>query len=288
MENIHFSKWHGLGNDFILVDASQYPAFDFRSRAVPWCDRRFGIGADGLVTIRKLSAGDSDFEMRIFNSDGSEPEMCGNATRCVTAFIRQNRLSDASELCLHTRGGMVRPRLLVNGMIRVDMGEPRLKRGEIPVLGNAGEDASELSVQAGDMTFTGFAVSMGNPHFVIFVPKIEDIRLEEWGPLLENAPEFPRRTNVEFVQLLDRSSVRMRVWERGCGVTAACGTGSCATAVAGVLSRKTDRTVKVRLDGGELEIEYRLHDNHVYMTGPAAEVFRGVIAGEIETPTTGI
>ncbi len=278
MQKVSFSKWHGLGNDFIIVNSSLYPDIDFQKYAKIWCDRRFGIGADGLVTVRKLAPGNADFEMRIFNSDGSETEMCGNATRCVAAFIRENSLGAGSTFCLHTKGGMVRPRLLINGSVRVDMGEPRLKRREIPVTGDADANALELEVEAAGHVFTGSAVSMGNPHLVIFVPDINDIELENWGSKLEYCPLFPNKTNVEFVQVLSRNKVRMRVWERGCGVTSACGTGSCATVAAGVLTYRTDRTVQVDLDGGSLEIEYNMQDNHIYMTGPAVKVYQGEIA----------
>ena len=267
------SKWHGLGNDFILIELSRPSAFDARGVAERLCDRHFGVGADGVVTIRHLSG--SAFEMRIYNSDGTEPEMCGNATRCVGLFIRRRMLARGDEFELHTKGGIVRPKVLENGTVRVDMGEPRLLRGEIPVAGDPGAEAREVKLYAGGREFTAFCVSMGNPHAVIFVPDIRAVELEKWGPVLECDPQFPQKINVEFVEVRGPRMVRMRVWERGCGVTTACGTGSCAAAVAGHLSGRTGGCVTVLLDGGELVIEHSTEDNHVYMTGPAVEVFRG-------------
>ena len=268
-----FSKWHGLGNDFIIAEPDKNPGFDFRAAAEHLCDRHFGIGADGVVTIRPL--GGEAFEMRIYNSDGSETEMCGNATRCVGLYIRRNKLAKGGEFELHTRGGIVRPKVLDNGTVRVDMGEPRLLRGEIPVAGDPEADARSLSLELPGVRLEAVGVSMGNPHAVIFVPDINAIRPEEWGPRIECDPLFPNKTNVEFVEVISPQMVRMRVWERGCGVTLACGTGSCATTVAGAVTGRTGRCITVLLDGGELQIEYSEADNHVYMTGPACEVFQG-------------
>ena len=241
-----FSKWHGLGNDFIIAEPDKNPGFDFRAAAEHLCDRHFGIG-----------------------------EMCGNATRCVGLYIRRNKLAKGGEFELHTRGGIVRPKVLDNGTVRVDMGEPRLLRGEIPVAGDPEADARSLSLELPGVRLEAVGVSMGNPHAVIFVPDINAIRLEEWGPRIECDPLFPNKTNVEFVEVISPQMVRMRVWERGCGVTLACGTGSCATTVAGAVTGRTGRCITVLLDGGELQIEYSEADNHVYMTGPACEVFQG-------------
>ena len=273
------SKWHGLGNDFILTELPKSSTFDVRGVAPRLCDRHFGVGADGVVTIRHLSG--NAFEMRIYNADGSEPEMCGNATRCVGLYIKRRMLAHGNEFELHTKGGIVRPRVLENGTVRVDMGEPRLRRGEIPVTGEPESEAREVKLHAGGREFTAFCVSMGNPHAVIFVPDIRTVELETWGPLFECDPQFPERINVEFAEVRGPQMVRMRVWERGCGVTLACGTGSCATAVAGRLSGRTGSRVTVLLDGGELQVEYSEEDNHVYMTGPAVEVFRGELVEKI-------
>ncbi|WP_288513551.1 diaminopimelate epimerase [uncultured Victivallis sp.] len=273
------SKWHGLGNDFILTELSKSSSFDIRGTVERLCDRHFGVGADGVVTIRHLSG--NAFEMRIYNADGTEPEMCGNATRCVGLYIKRRMLARGDEFELRTKGGIVRPKVLENGTVRVDMGEPRLLRGEIPVAGNPAEQAREVKLRADGRDFTAFCVSMGNPHAVIFVPDIEAVELEKWGPVLECDPQFPKKINVEFVEVRSPGMVRMRVWERGCGITMACGTGSCATAVAGHLSGRTGSCVTVLLDGGELLVEHSAADNHVYMTGPAVEVFRGELVEKI-------
>ena len=273
------SKWHGLGNDFILTELSKSSSFDIRGAVERLCDRHFGVGADGVVTIRHLSG--NAFEMRIYNADGTEPEMCGNATRCVGLYIKRRMLALGDEFELRTKGGIVRPKVLENGTVRVDMGEPRLLRGEIPVAGNPAEQAREVKLRADGRDFTAFCVSMGNPHAVIFVPDIEAVELEKWGPVLECDPQFPKKINVEFVEVRSPGMVRMRVWERGCGITMACGTGSCATAVAGHLSGRTGSCVTVLLDGGELLVEHSAADNHVYMTGPAVEVFRGELVEKI-------
>ena len=273
------SKWHGLGNDFILTEHSKSSSFDIGVAVERLCDRHFGVGADGVVTIRHLSG--NAFEMRIYNADGTEPEMCGNATRCVGLYIKRRMLARGDEFELRTKGGIVRPKVLENGTVRVDMGEPRLLRGEIPVAGNPAEQAREVKLRADGRDFTAFCVSMGNPHAVIFVPDIEAVELEKWGPVLECDPQFPKKINVEFVEVRSPGMVRMRVWERGCGITMACGTGSCATAVAGHLSGRTGSCVTVLLDGGELLVEHSAADNHVYMTGPAVEVFRGELVEKI-------
>ena len=273
------SKWHGLGNDFILTELSKSSSFDIRGAVERLCDRHFGVGADGVVTIRHLSG--NAFEMRIYNADGTEPEMCGNATRCVGLYIKRRMLARGDEFELRTKGGIVRPKVLENGTVRVDMGEPRLLRGEIPVAGNPAEQAREVKLRADGRDFTAFCVSMGNPHAVIFVPDIEAVELEKWGPVLECDPQFPKKINVEFVEVRSPGMVRMRVWERGCGITMACGTGSCATAAAGHLSGRTGSCVTVLLDGGELLVEHSAADNHVYMTGPAVEVFRGELVEKI-------
>ena len=273
------SKWHGLGNDFILTELSKSSSFDVRGAVERLCDRHFGVGADGVVTIRHLSG--NAFEMRIYNADGTEPEMCGNATRCVGLYIKRRMLARGDEFELRTKGGIVRPKVLENGTVRVDLGEPRLLRGEIPVAGNPAEQAREVKLRADGRDFTAFCVSMGNPHAVIFVPDIEAVELEKWGPVLECDPQFPKKINVEFVEVRSPGMVRMRVWERGCGITMACGTGSCATAVAGHLSGRTGSCVTVLLDGGELLVEHSAADNHVYMTGPAVEVFRGELVEKI-------
>ncbi|MDR0932430.1 MAG: diaminopimelate epimerase [Victivallales bacterium] len=273
------SKWHGLGNDFILTELPKSSTPEMGGVVERLCDRHFGVGADGLVTLRHLDG--NAFEMRIYNADGTEPEMCGNATRCAGLYIKKRQLAVGDEFELHTKAGIVRPKVLENGTVRVDMGVPRLLRGEIPVTGDPKAEAREVKLSVDGHEFTAFCVSMGNPHAVIFVPDIREVKLEKWGPVLECDPQFPNKINVEFVEVRGPKMVRMRVWERGCGITMACGTGSCATAVAGYLSKRTGNSVTVLLDGGELLIEYSEADNHVYMTGPAVEVFRGEIMEKI-------
>lgn len=275
-----FTKWQGIGNDFVIVNGFQEKLENYPQKAIEICDRHFGIGADGLVIA--LPSEIADFRMRIFNSDGSEAEMCGNVTRCFARYVYENGLTTKTELSIETLAGIIRPKLIFEeGQIRavcVDMGEPRLKRGEIPMTGNAEEQAVNLPLVVGNSTYDITCVSMGNPHCIIFTDEVEELDLQALGRPIEIHPLFPRKTNVEFVKVIDRNTLRMRVWERGAGITLACGTGTCATVVAAVLNNKTEREVKVHLDGGDLFIEWR-SDNHVYKTGPAVEVFRGEYLG---------
>lgn len=272
-----FTKVQGLGNDFVLVDCfSEQLVFpDTGSLAVRICDRHFGVGADGLVLVGPSEVADA--RMRIFNPDGSEAEMCGNAIRCVAKYLYEHKRVVKEEVSVETAAGLVVPKLLVEGgtvrAVRVDMGVPRLSREEIPMEGPPGRVVGE-PLGAGGCTWEVTAVSMGNPHCVIFVPDVKAVPLKDLGPVIENHRAFPRRTNVEFIQVLNRQEVIMRVWERGAGETLACGTGACASAVAGVLNGLTDRKVRVYLAAGHLDIEWS-DNGHVYMTGPAEEVFTG-------------
>jgi len=281
-----FLKVHGLGNDFVLVDAIFRPPPDLSGdgrKNVDWaelakkiCHRQLGVGADGLVIL--LPAKDAGVKMRIFNADGSEAEMCGNAIRCVAKYLYERGLAPAEVIQVETRAGIVRPQVITGdggrvAGVRVDMGEPRLERSQIPMAGPPGRVIGE-PLLAGDYVFNVTAVSMGNPHCVIFVPDVEQVPLAEAGPLIERHPAFPERTNVEFVQVLNPEEVKMRVWERGAGPTLACGTGACAVAAAGSLNGLTERAVKVHLPLGVLLIEWAA-DNRLYMTGPAEEVFTG-------------
>jgi diaminopimelate epimerase len=265
---------HGLGNDFVVFVNAEIPP-DVSELARRICNRRFGVGADGLVYI--LPSAEADLRMRVFNPDGSEAEMCGNAIRCVAKYAYENGLSEKQELRVETGAGVLVPRLkLEEGkvtQIGVDMGEPILERGLIPVVGPPGRVVAETLPVDGQL-FEITAVSFGNPHCVIFVPDVSSVKLHVTGPKIEHNPAFPRRTNVEFVQVLARNVMRVRVWERGAGETLACGTGACASAVASFLNGLTDRKVTVILPGGELSVDWA-EDNHVYMAGPAAEVFRG-------------
>lgn len=271
---MRFIKMHGLGNDFVVVQAEEVVS-DPEELARRVCDRHFGIGADGLVFI--LPSARADLRMRIFNPDGSEAEMCGNAIRCVAKYAFESGLVRRPELKVETGAGIIKPRLHLEvgrvKEVKVDMGEPVLERGQIPMAGPPGRVVDENLTVYGK-TFRITAVSFGNPHCVIFLPDVTSVELSIIGLKIEHHPAFPRRTNVEFVQVLTPNRIRVRVWERGAGETLACGTGACAAVVAGVLNGLCDREAWVELPGGELFIVWA-EDNHVYMTGPAAEVFRG-------------
>ncbi|ABO50221.1 diaminopimelate epimerase [Desulforamulus reducens MI-1] len=274
---MYFTKVHGLGNDFILVNAGTGQGFtdDCSTLAKEVCDRKFGIGADGLVLL--YDSGVADVRMKIVNSDGSEAEMCGNAIRCVAKYLYDHGIIKKDEIKVETLAGIIVPQIIQQEgsvkAVRVDMGEPRVERAEIPMIGPPGQViGEELAVNGKVYLVT--AVSMGNPHCIIFVPDLEDISLTQVGPQIEVHPAFPKKTNVEFVQVLGPNEVRMVVWERGAGPTMACGTGACAVAVAGVLNGFTERMVTVHLPGGSLMIEWA-ENGRIYMTGPATEVFSG-------------
>ncbi len=271
-----FIKMQGLGNDFVLVNCldEKLPG-DFGEISRKLCDRHFGIGADGLVLI--LPSATADIRMRIFNPDGSEPEMCGNAIRCFARYVYEHNIVRKRIIRVETLAGVIVPELVVDGervvSVKVDMGEPRLERRLIPMEGPPGRVVNDPVTLDGS-TYNVTCVSMGNPHCVIFVNDVSTVPLAEIGPAMETHPLFPRKTNVEFVQVLNRGEVNMRVWERGAGETLACGTGACATGVACVLNNLTGREITVHLAGGDLIIEWA-EDNHVYMTGPAEYVFNG-------------
>ncbi|MCC0178590.1 diaminopimelate epimerase [Waterburya agarophytonicola K14] len=275
---IEFSKYQGLGNDFILIDNlhSTDPIIT-PQEASKMCDRHFGIGADGVI-FALPGKEDTEYTMRIYNSDGSEPEMCGNGIRCLAKFIAD--LSGNTEVNksyrIHTLAGVIIPKLTEDGNVRVDMGEPQLSPAQIPTtLNSQGDKVVDQSLEVGDRTWSVTAVSMGNPHCITFVEDSDRIDLEKIGPLFEHHSVFPQRTNTEFIQVVKSDYLKMRVWERGAGITLACGTGACATVVAGVLNNKCDRSCTVELPGGCLQIDWSAMDNRVYMTGPATEVFKG-------------
>ncbi len=280
-----FTKMQGIGNDYIYVDCTGTDLPDPAALARRLSDRHFGIGGDGLVLI--LPGEHADFRMRMFNSDGSEAEMCGNASRCVGKYVYDRGLTDRETLTLETGAGIKTLRLHPeHGIVKsvtVDMGVPRLRPEEIPVLPEkagwpAGEDRiQERPMQVGGRSFSVTCVNMGNPHCIIFQDSVEDWPIEQWGPLFENAEIFPRRINTEFAQVLDRNRIRMRVWERGSGETMACGTGACATLVAAALTGRTERKAALLLNGGSLEIEWEEKSGRVLMTGPAEFVFDGEI-----------
>ncbi|WP_317978690.1 diaminopimelate epimerase [Paenibacillus glycanilyticus] len=272
-----FTKMHGLGNDFIVIAGERQLPGNVAELAIDRCNRFFGIGADGLVYI--LPSEVADFRMRIINSDGSEAEQCGNAIRCAAKYIYDNGLTDKEELTIETLGAGAQTVQLevADGkvqQVRVDMGEPILNGLQVPTTVDE-ERVIEHPIEVDGREFRFTAVSMGNPHCVIYVDDAANFDLATWGPKLETHPMFPRKINVEFVTVTSREQAEMRVWERGAGPTLACGTGACATVVSSVLNGLTDRTAVVTLKGGDLTIEWNEADNHVYMTGPAAEVYRG-------------
>lgn len=270
-----FVKYQGLGNDFVIIDTSVNVPADLPQAAKKVCDRRFGIGADGLVCVQPIDK--QNARMRIFNADGSEAEMCGNVSRCVPLFWKERGHLTGNKLILQTLAGPIITEIIdeQKGLVSVDMGVPRLTRAEIPMQGNPTEQAVKVTLQAAAKEWTGTAVSMGNPHFVIFTPDVSVLDLPAVGPALEKHAAFPRKTNVEFVQKIDDHTLRMRVWERGVGITQACGTGACATLTASVLEGHTGREADLLLDGGKLHIEW-LANGHILMTGPAKKVFEGV------------
>lgn len=288
MTTLSFSKYHGLGNDFILLDnrASPEPMVT-PERAVALCDRNFGIGADGVIFVLPARLdGDTDYTMRIYNSDGSEPEMCGNGIRCLAKFIAGLAAKDgkAPELPhtyrIHTLAGTIQPTLQPDAQVTVDMGEPELLAGKIPTtLATENEKAVDKTLEVAGQPWQVTCVSMGNPHCVTFVEDVEAVPLAEIGPKFEHHPAFPARINTEFVEVVRPDYLKMKVWERGAGPTLACGTGACALLVATVLNGLCDRKATVELPGGNLEIEWA-PSNRVFMTGPATLVFSGDVAVE--------
>jgi len=272
-----FTKMHGAGNDYVYVNGFSETVADPARLAVEISDRNFGVGSDGLILILPSSV--ADVRMRMFNADGSEAEMCGNGIRCVAKYVYENNLARKTTLAVETGAGVLSLELFPAAddsvaRVRVDMGEPRLQRSEIPLLGPAEEQAIDIELAVAGMILHGSCVSMGNPHCVIFVEDVADFPVAEIGPLVENHELFPKRINVEFVQVVSPREVRQRTWERGAGETLACGTGASAVTVAGVLTGRTERKILNHLTGGDLELEW-LESGSVQMTGPAVEVFRG-------------
>lgn len=278
MSTITFTKMHGAGNDYIYIDCTKSELANPQQLAIKLSDRHFGIGGDGLVLILPSSC--ADFRMRMFNADGSESEMCGNAVRCIAKFVYEKGLTTKEVINLETKAGIKVLHLeVIKGQVVsvcVDMGTPILDGLKIPVSINKDKIVGE-PITVGDQVLTMTCVSMGNPHAVFFVNEITDELVLGLGPKLEKHPFFPKHTNVEFIKILNRGEIQMRVWERGTGETLACGTGACASVVACVLNQLTDKTVKVKLLGGELNITWK-NDGHIYKTGPAAIVFEGRLA----------
>ena len=291
----NFVKYQGLGNDFILIDNTDAAIPHYTPQdAIKMCDRNFGIGADGIIFALPGQNG-CDYTMRIYNSDGSEPQMCGNGIRCMALFlhevVEQGRGGDAKSFKIWTNAGQIVPKLSPDGLILVDMGKPILAPASIPTLLGSGAAAGtldgcavncQLSVPLDNehtVSYSATAVSMGNPHCIIFVESLDEMdpSFATVGPMVERHAMFPQKVNAEFVQVLSRSHVRLKVWERGAGPTLACGTGACATVVAGVLAGKTERKCTVSLPGGDLLIEWQAEDEggKIFMTGPAKKVFGG-------------
>ena len=265
---IHFMKMHGVGNDYIFVDTALYAIADPEAAAIAWSRPHMGIGSDGLVLIGRSPSPDADFSMRIFNADGSEGMMCGNASRCIGKYVYERGLTRQTRVRLLTASGIKVLELAINpdgsvGSVTVDMLAPMLEH-ETQFL-NEGEPLPD-----------GIFVSMGNPHYVIFVDDLDSVDVAARGAMLERHPRFPERCNIEFAQVTP-GGIRMRVWERGSGITMACGTGACATAVAAAVTGRCGRQSRVVMDGGTLDIEWRASDNHVYLSGPATFVYEGDI-----------
>ena len=273
-----FTKVHGCGNDYVYVNGFEEKIEDPASVAIKVSDRHFGIGSDGLIMICPSKV--ADFRMAMYNADGSEGKMCGNGVRCIAKYVYDKGLTDKTQISIETLGGIKYLDLQVeNGAVKtvkVDMGEPVLKAEEVPVQ-FAKEQMIGEEVSVDGKTYNMTCVSMGNPHAVVWVEDTKGLDLEKIGPNFEHHPMFPERVNTEFVQILSRTEVNMRVWERGSGETLACGTGACATAVACILNDKTEDEVLVHLVGGDLKITYDRDTNHVFMTGPATIVFEGEI-----------
>ncbi len=272
-----FTKMQGLGNDYVYVNCLEEMVEHPSETAVRVSDRHFGIGADGLILIRPSEQ--ADFEMEMYNADGSRGEMCGNGIRCVAKYVYDYGLTDKTHISIETLGGIKYLELMVAEgkvrLVKVDMGSPVLEAEKIPVKGK-GDRVLNEAIQVGGMEYHITGVSMGNPHAVVFLENVKKLEIEKIGPLFEHHEYFPNRVNTEFVHVLDRKHVEMRVWERGSGETLACGTGACAAAVACVLNGLTEEEVTVKLLGGNLQIQWDREKDTVYMTGPAEVVFDGI------------
>ena len=273
-----FTKMHGCGNDYVYVNCFEETVENPAEAARFVSDRHFGIGSDGLILI--CPSDQADFRMRMYNLDGSEGKMCGNGVRCIAKYVYDHHLTDKTRISLETLGGIKYLDLNIKDgkvqTVKVDMGEPILKPAEIPV-DIEGDTVINKPVDVGGLIWHMTCISMGNPHAVVFVDDTKSLDLEKIGPTFEKHPIFPEQVNTEFVRVIDRHTVDMRVWERGSGETFACGTGACATAMACILNGKTDDEVLVHLVGGDLLIQYDRETNHIFMTGPATEVFSGEI-----------
>lgn len=285
---LEFTKMQGIGNDYVYIDCTKKELEKPEKISQIVSDRHFGIGSDGLILI--LNSKVADFKMEIYNADGSQAEMCGNGIRCVAKFVYDKGLTEKTKLKIETLAGIKELELNVeNGKVKtvkVDMGEPILEAEKIPVyidekMKTEGITPTSviknLKLEAYNQNFTFTCVSMGNPHAITFIDNVEKFDVKKFGSVFEVAKAFPKKSNIEFVEIVDKENINMRVWERGSGETMACGTGSCASVVACILNNKTSNKVKVHLLGGELYIEWNKENNHIYMTGPAEIVFEGKI-----------
>lgn len=271
-----FTKMQGLGNDYVYVNCFEEKVENPSEVAIRVSDRHFGIGSDGLILIKPSSV--ADFEMEMYNADGSRGEMCGNGIRCVAKYVYDYGLTDQTHISIETLGGIKYLDLIVEEgrvrLVKVDMGSPVLEAEQIPIIG-LGNRVLDEPIRVDDMEYRITGVSMGNPHGVVFLKDVKNLEIEKIGPLFEHHECFPNRVNTEFAHVLDRQTAEMRVWERGSGETLACGTGACAVAVACVLNGYTEEEVTVKLLGGELQIRWDREKDRVYMTGPAEVVFDG-------------
>ena len=275
---IRFTKMHGLGNDFVVLDAVRQDFVPNAAQARFLADRHFGIGCDQILVVEKPGAADADFRYRIFNADGGEVEQCGNGARCFVRFVHDQGLTEKREIRVETRAGIIAPRLEADGQVTVDMGRPRFLPAEIPF--DSDSDAVVQPLEVAGRSLDISVVSMGNPHAVQIVADVDGAQVEQLGPLIESHPRFPRRVNAGFMKVMDRHAVRLRVYERGAGETLACGTGACAAVVAGIRRGLLDSPVRVATRGGELVIAWAGSEAPVLMTGPAVTVF----AGDIDLP----
>ena len=272
-----FTKMEGCGNDYVYINCFEEKVENPEKLAIEMSERHFGVGSDGLILI--MPCEEADFRMRMFNADGSESEMCGNGTRCIGKYVYDKGLTNKTKVSLSTLAGIKYLDLhLKDGVVdtvTVDMGEPFLKADEIPVISDKNPVIDE-KIKALDKEFDFTCVSMGNPHAVTFIDSdVNEFDVEKYGKVIEVDKHFPKRVNVEFVEAVDKNNLKMRVWERGTGETLACGTGTCATVVAGVLKGLCERKTNVKLMGGQLEVEWKEENNHVYITGPARFSFDG-------------
>ncbi len=278
--SINFTKMQGIGNDFVIVEGCEVKKhnLDYSELAIKMCDRNFGIGADGLIIVNppEINA-NTDTSWRIFNSDGSEPQMCGNGIRCFAKYVYDKGIVTKKSFSIHTLAGTIIPEILDSGEVRVDMGKPILEAKQIPTSIDNVDQVIDYTVEVEDKSFNINAISMGNPHCIIFTEDDSEYMAKTYGPKFEKLGLFPEKTNVEFVKILSSDRIKVDVWERGCGITLACGTGACASTVAAILNNLVNNFVIVDLPGGSLKVEWVKNNsfNKVFMTGSSEFVFEG-------------